>query len=105
MATVTSGPLDDGALARVDRSVFDRRRACAATKAEARGRVRIIALDRSQRALVRPLAATPSARSQPDAQIDANAATPDEAMVIRVARSITPAVVSVAQSEGSGSGI
>jgi serine protease Do len=64
-----------------------------------------IALDRSQRALVRPLAATPSARSQPDAQTDANAATPDEAMVIRVARSITPAVVSVSQSEGSGSGI
>jgi S1-C subfamily serine protease len=34
-----------------------------------------------------------------------NAVTEDEAMVIRVARAMTPTVVSVAQAEGSGSGI
>jgi S1-C subfamily serine protease len=71
-----------------------------------------IALDRSGQQLVRPLVANETATASP-AQAPSNrstdpavnAVTEDEAMVIRVARAMTPTVVSVAQAEGSGSGI
>jgi serine protease Do len=72
-----------------------------------------IALDRSGRQVVRPLAAnqTPSAPARvvptaaPANPADPNSFTQDEATIIRVAREITPTVVSVSQRAGSGSGI
>ena len=71
-----------------------------------------IALDRSGRRIVRPLVANETTAVVPtqrasNGSVDPgpNAFTEDESMVIRVARAITPAVVSVSQDEGSGSGI
>jgi S1-C subfamily serine protease len=73
-----------------------------------------IALGRSGRQVVRPLAAnqtagapaTPVSRAAPPQNAsDLNALTQDEATIIRVAREITPTVVSVSQRGGSGSGI
>ena len=71
-----------------------------------------IALDHSGRQIVQPLVANETAAPAATQRVSngstdaaANAATEDEATVIRVARAITPTVVSVAQSEGSGSGI
>jgi len=72
-----------------------------------------IALDRSGRRIVRPLVATETTAAAAPIQRVSNgsvdpasvAVTQDEATVIRVARAITPTVVSVAQDEGSGSGI
>jgi S1-C subfamily serine protease len=72
-----------------------------------------IALGRSGRQVVRPLAAnqtagapvTPVSRVAPQNPSDQNGLTQDEATVIRVAREITPTVVSVSQRAGSGSGI
>lgn len=72
-----------------------------------------IALGRSGRQAVRPLAAnqtagapvTPVSRAAPQTGSDPNALTQDEATIIRVAREITPTVVSVSQRAGSGSGI
>src|SRR3982751_4748289 len=68
-----------------------------------------VALDRSARQVVRPLEAIQT-RAQTVAAparnaSDSNAVTQDEATIIRVAREITPTVVSVSQPEGSGSGI
>ena len=64
------------------------------------------ALDRSGRDVVPPLRAsqTPAPPAQPVSDAT-NAVTQDEATVIRVAREITPTVVSVTQQQGSGSGI
>jgi serine protease Do len=62
-----------------------------------------IALDRSDRQVVPPLRA--SQATAPAAQNDQSGLTPDELTTIRVARAITPTVVSVSQPEGSGSGI
>ncbi|HUQ80814.1 MAG TPA: trypsin-like peptidase domain-containing protein [Gemmatimonadaceae bacterium] len=63
-----------------------------------------IALDHSSRDVVRPLAAS-SATAPPFQPGDGVAQTQDEATIIRVARTITPTVVSVTQPEGAGSGI
>jgi serine protease Do len=63
-----------------------------------------IALDRSERQIVRPLRANQLNAASVQAGFD-TALTQDEATVVRVAREISPAVVSVSQSEGSGSGI
>jgi serine protease Do len=68
-----------------------------------------VVLDRSARQVVRPLEANQT-RAQTVAAparnaSDSNAVTQDEATIIRVAREITPTVVSVSQPEGSGSGI
>jgi len=61
-----------------------------------------IALGHSGREAVQPLGA-----SAPivQAQSDVGAMTQDEATIIRVARTITPTVVSVTQTQGAGSGI
>ena len=71
-----------------------------------------IALDRSGRRIVPPLVARETTAAVPVQKVsngsidpDPNAVTQDEATVIRVARAITPTVVSVTQDEGSGSGI
>jgi S1-C subfamily serine protease len=72
-----------------------------------------IALGRSGRQVVRPLAANQTAgapattvsRAAPQNASDPNALTQDEATIIRVAREIRPTVVSVSQRAGSGSGI
>ena len=71
-----------------------------------------IALDRSGRRIVQPLVANETTAAVPIQRVSngsadpaLNAFTEDEAMVIRVARAITPTVVSVSQDEGSGSGI
>jgi len=71
-----------------------------------------IALDRSGRRIVPPLVARETPAAVPVQKVsngsidpDPNAVTQDEATVIRVARAITPTVVSVTQDEGSGSGI
>jgi S1-C subfamily serine protease len=71
-----------------------------------------IALDRSGRQIVRPLVANETTAAAPTQRVSnggvdpgRNGFTEDESMVIRVARAITPAVVSVSQDEGSGSGI
>lgn len=63
-----------------------------------------IALDRSARRVVRPLGASETTTAT-QAAPGANAQTQDEAIIIRVARAITPTVVSVSQQDGSGSGI
>ena len=71
-----------------------------------------IALDRSGRRIVPPLVANETTTALPIQRVSngsvdpaSTAATQDEATVIRVARAITPTVVSVSQEEGSGSGI
>jgi S1-C subfamily serine protease len=71
-----------------------------------------IALDRSGRRIIPPLVANETTAAVPIQRVSNGsvdpasiAATQDEATVIRVARAITPTVVSVAQEEGSGSGI
>lgn len=64
-----------------------------------------IALDRSADELVRPLAATQSATAVPVAQSSPGSLTDEEATVIRVAKEITPTVVSVSRQGGSGSGV
>jgi len=71
-----------------------------------------IALDRSGRRIVPPLVANETTPAVPIQKVSngsvdpaSNAVTQDEATVIRVARAITPTVVSVTQDEGSGSGI
>jgi len=71
-----------------------------------------IALDRSGRRIVPPLVANETTAALPTQKVSngtvdpaSNAVTQDEAIVIRVARAITPTVVSVSQEEGSGSGI
>ncbi|MBW8839025.1 MAG: trypsin-like peptidase domain-containing protein [Gemmatimonadetes bacterium] len=71
-----------------------------------------IALDRSGRRIVPPLVASETTAAVPIQRVSngsvdpgQNAVTQDEATVIRVARAITPTVVSVTQDEGSGSGI
>lgn len=62
-----------------------------------------VALDRSADQVVKPLAATQARAIQTSAGTIAR--TDEESTVIRVAREITPTVVSVSQQEGSGSGI
>jgi serine protease Do len=72
-----------------------------------------IALDRAGRKVVRPLVANETTAAAVPAQrvsngsVDpaSNAVTEAEATVIRVARAMTPTVVSVVQEEGSGSGV
>ena len=71
-----------------------------------------IALDRSGRHIVGPLVANETTTAVPTQKVSngrvdpaSTAATQDEATVIRVARAITPTVVSVSQPAGSGSGI
>jgi serine protease Do len=63
-----------------------------------------IALDRSADQIVRPLDAT-QATAVPVAQTSTGPLTDEETTVIRVAREITPTVVSVSRGGGSGSGI
>jgi serine protease Do len=63
-----------------------------------------IALDRSADQIVRPLDAT-QATAVPVAQTSTAPFTDEETTVIRVAREITPTVVSVSRGGGSGSGI
>jgi len=63
-----------------------------------------IAIDRSEPEVVRPLNATQAAPPTPVSSA-AMAQTPEEATTIRVAREITPTVVSVTQPRGSGSGV
>ena len=62
-----------------------------------------IALNRSADRVIRPLSATQAA-AIPVAQ-SSGALTDEETTVIRVAREITPTVVSVSRQGGSGSGI
>lgn len=66
-----------------------------------------VALDRTSQDVVRPLGAGQTATALPTATgvTGANAQTESEAVTIRVAKAITPAVVSVSRSGGSGSGI
>ena len=63
-----------------------------------------IALDRSADQIVRPLDAT-QATAVPVAQTSTGPLTDEETTIIRVAREITPTVVSVSRRGGSGSGI
>ena len=63
-----------------------------------------IAIDVSEPEVVRPLSATQAA-STTTASTASAAQTPEEATTIRVAREITPTVVSVSQPGGSGSGV
>lgn len=63
-----------------------------------------IALDRSKDEVVRPLRATQTTPTATRVS-DPGSFTEEEQTVIRVAREITPTVVSVSQPEGSGSGI
>ena len=63
-----------------------------------------IALDRSARDVVRPLSASQNAAAVQRVS-DPGGLTQDEATIIRVAREITPTVVSVTQRQGAGSGI
>src|SRR5687767_14394326 len=63
-----------------------------------------IALDRSADEVVRPLSAV-QPTAIPVAQSTGGALTDEEATTIRVAREITPTVVSVSRRGGSGSGI
>jgi len=71
-----------------------------------------IALDRSGRQIVHPLVANEPTAAVPvqrasSGSVDpaSHAVTESEATVIRVARAITPTVVSVVQAQGSGSGV
>ena len=64
-----------------------------------------IVLDRAADEVVRPLAATQATAAVPVAQSSSAAPTDGEATVIRVAREITPTVVSVSRQGGSGSGV
>ena len=71
-----------------------------------------IALDHSGRDFVRPIGAIPSStaagvamQSTQGAQGSTTGLTQEEVTTIRVARAITPTVVSVSQRQGSGSGI
>jgi hypothetical protein len=60
-----------------------------------------VALDRSGRQIVRPLRANQSNLAPAQSASDP-ALTQEEATIIRVAREITPAVVSVSQKRGLG---
>jgi S1-C subfamily serine protease len=71
-----------------------------------------IALDHSGRQIVHPLVANETTAAVPTQRVSngsvdpaSNAVTEAEATVIRVARAMTPTVVSVVQEEGSGSGV
>jgi serine protease Do len=72
-----------------------------------------IAIDHSGRDIVRPVGAIPSSIAPAEAAMQSTQAaqgstsglTQEEVTTIRVARTITPTVVSVSQREGSGSGI
>ena len=63
-----------------------------------------IAIDVSEPEVIRPLRATQAATATTAATAP-TAQTPEEATTIRVAREITPTVVSVSQPGGSGSGV
>src|SRR5215207_8712366 len=64
-----------------------------------------IALEHSNRDVVRPLRASQATSATPQLVSDPGGLTQDEATIIRVAREITPTVVSVTQAQGAGSGI
>jgi len=64
-----------------------------------------IALDHSNRDVVRPLRASQATPATAQLVSDPGGFTQDEATIIRVAREITPTVVSVTQAQGAGSGI
>lgn len=64
-----------------------------------------IAIDRSQTEVIQPLRANQTTVSSTSSSTAAVGQTPEEATTIRVAREITPTVVSVSQSGGSGSGV
>ena len=64
-----------------------------------------IALEHSNRDVVRPLRASQATPATAQLVSDPGGLTQDEATIIRVAREITPTVVSVTQPQGAGSGI
>src|SRR5215207_9682316 len=64
-----------------------------------------IALDHSNRDVVRPVRASQATPATAQLVSDPGGLTQDEATIIRVAREITPTVVSVTQPQGAGSGI
>ena len=64
-----------------------------------------IAIERSEPEVVRPLRATQATTPRAPSATVTSGQTPEEVTTIRVAREITPTVVSVSQPRGSGSGV